>query len=223
MVMSSKNLFENSDPSVRPLQWGRKLFHVFNGSVGFWLYVYSGLSRSTVLIILGAFILLNLAFDAARIYSANFAEVFSKRFEAFIRPTEKREISSATKGLAAALFVLLFFPEPIGILVMLFVTYGDTAGGIVGALIKSPRLNSHASVSGSLAVWLVCSLATAWAFAYPLANSVAQEAAGFGVIILSGLIGAFAEAVLPEFDDNLVLPLLSAPLLMLLWSFFHIL
>lgn len=201
------------------LQWSRKLLHLFNGTCGIWLYLYSGLSREWVLLILAVTVFLNLSLDLTRIFSRDFNTWFVKRFHRFMRVTEDARLTSATKGLGTTLIVLLIFPERVGILIMLFVTYSDTFGGIIGSLVPSPKINSHASVAGSLAVFICSYLLTFFSFYFivgvmaPLSFWQIQT-----LSLASAGIAFICEGLFPQWDDNLLLPLLGAPLLWMLFK-----
>lgn len=204
------------------LQWKRKFFHLFNGTLGFYLYVYSGFQKSHVLLFLLGCVLVSLLCDLARIFSARFRGVFTGQFSELMRDYELTGLTSATKGLGMALVVLLTCPEKVGILVMLFITYGDTAGGIVGPIWGRHRINAHATWEGCAAVFAVCAASTAYAFVFLFSDAALIPTTFVLLVSAAGLIGALSESVLPQYDDNVTVPLLSAPALWLLLAAFGI-
>lgn len=195
----------------KKLQWQRKAIHIWNGLFGFWLYVYSGIGDKNTALVLLSYIVISLTFDGLRFFSPVFRQKISPFFKGLMRQSENTRLTSATKGLAMTLLLLLLCPKSVNLIVILFMTLGDPIGGIVGSLYGKHKLNEHASFEGSLAVWLTGFLSSLFVF-----NQLIPHSMGiFTTIIVClwlGLISAFAEAFLSKWDDNVTIPLVSAPL-----------
>lgn len=202
----------------RPLQLWRKFFHVFNGSLGLWFYAYSGLSEWQALTILACFAFGSLGFDVIRMRSPNINAWFTVRFSFMMRREEEHKITSITWGLLCAWIMLVIFPRPVDILLILFVTYGDTIAGIIGPLFGKHKINAHASIEGSLALFFLSALMTYFSFEH---FHFDYEWSTIKIIIFSlcaGLIAVVAEGAFPNLDDNATIPLVAAPLLWILFQ-----
>ena len=200
----------------KTLQWKRKLLHLFNGSLGFSLYNFSGLSEMIVIGVLTVFFLASFSVDIYRMTHPSFDDQFCTTFGEVIRESEKGHISSMTKGMFAFIPVLLLFPPQVDLLIVPFFTLGDPAGAIAGFYLGKHKYKKHKSVEGSLAVWVVCSLATFLVVTFlfpPLGWSGLKT---FSFVALAGLIGAVAEGLFSRFDDNLTVPFIGAPCLWVL-------
>ncbi len=123
--------------------------------------------------------------------------------------------------LFSALFVMYFFPKPVVALSILYVGVGDPAAGIIGSYFGKHKINDHASWEGLFACFMAC-----FACTYLFTGTGFIE--GFkisglpllGFAILGGLIGMLAEGLFPDLEDNLVIPLASAPALWVLLKLF---
>jgi dolichol kinase len=209
-------------PHARPLQWKRKIFHLINGSIGFWLYTFSGLSEFSVLLILGTCALFALMFDLVRIQYPAFNAWSCKRLTSVMRNSENGQLTSVTKGLSATWIVLIICPRPVDLLVIQFATYCDTVGGIVGSLWGKRHLNKHATLEGSFAVFISGSLITFLTLIF----LIPEFDLGIWWLVLfsflSGLIALLAEGLFPDWDDNATIPLISGPALYGLFYLFGI-
>lgn len=208
--------------SRKDFQLSRKLLHLFNGSLGFWLYVYSGLSKTLVLSILAFCVFISACSDLLRAKNPTFKKWMSQKVSSMIREQELQGLSSMSKGLGCTLLVLLVFSEKVGILIMLYATYADVAAGIVGSLFGKIRLNAHASLEGSLAFFVTAFLSGLYAFHFLFFPAMSLTFAMILFSALSALLVTLIEAFFPQYDDNILIPLLGAPvlaLLFLLWKF----
>ncbi|MDO8520096.1 MAG: hypothetical protein Q7T11_08045 [Deltaproteobacteria bacterium] len=191
-------------------QWGRKFFHVANSLFGLWLYLFSGFSEAAVLGALGGYLGLNLTFEIARKVSPKFNARLCHTFSWMMRENERQKISSATWYLASIFLVMVIFPKEVVVLCVLFVAFGDTLAGLVGAHWGKHKIGLHGSLEGFLA-GLAANAVSIWIFAAYFLPSL--DLSGFPLIGfsgLAGLIGAVAEMTFKKWDDNLMIPLLSA-------------
>jgi dolichol kinase len=200
------------------LQWGRKAMHLSTALIGLWLYVWVDADRVGMLWLVSAWLVLALGVEWGRRRSHGFNARLCRLFAPIMRERERLRITSATWYLVSMLPVFAVFPKAVAGLTLWFVGMGDTAAGIVGTLWGRRRLTPHISVEGCLATFAVCFVG-AWLFA----SMMDAEAIGFGARMgfasTAAFIGTVAESVLNQFDDNLVIPLISAPAL---WGLTHL-
>jgi len=203
-------------------QWARKLLHVFNGSLGFCLYMFSGLPEAWVLTFCFACFVGAFFFDWYRIHHQKINDVYCEKLAPLMRERERFGFNSMTKGLWGIFLILAIFPPAIDIPVMLFMQLGDPIGCIVGSFWGKTKLNPHASLQGSLAILVFSALAMAGSALW-LIPAFPFQGMTLGIFcVLAGLISAFSEGFFYKWDDNLTLPLISAPLLWLLYYAFGV-
>lgn len=207
--------------SRQEFQWGRKCFHVANSLFGLWLYVFSGLSERTVLYALAFYLSLNVAFEIARKVSPKFNAKLCHTFSWMMRENEREKISSATWYLGSIFLIMLFFQKEIVVLCVLFVAFGDTLAGIVGVHWGKHKMGTHGSVEGFLACFSACFLSTLLFTAYLLPHFTLHGWPLVSFSFLAGLIGALSEIAFKKLDDNLMIPLLSAPALLAVMKLFR--
>ncbi len=198
------------------LQWRRKLFHTLSGLLGLWMYAYSGLSEKTVIFILATYFASAVLTEVVRRVWPSTNDTICRLMASVMRERERRQISSATWYLGSMLVVFLIFSKPIGTLTLFYIAVGDPVAGIVGTKWGKHRLANHVSQEGFAASWLICFLGTLFFMGTGIDSF--QLSGGVLLIfsILGGLIGAGSESLLKQWDDNLTIPLLSAPSLWLL-------
>ncbi|EKD41256.1 MAG: hypothetical protein ACD_73C00790G0004 [uncultured bacterium] len=202
------------------LQWSRKIFHTLSGLFGLWLWAYSGLQESTVLIILGTYFTYAVSTEILRKVYPGYNRWMIKTCGHMMREHEKTRISSATYYLGSMFFVMVVFPKEVSILTLFFIAVGDTAAGIVGVLWGKHKLTKHASLEGTLACFTVCFLATVFFVSGAIPQFELHGSNIYLFSLIAGIIACVAESSIKKLDDNLVMPLLSAPALTLLLHFF---
>ncbi len=202
------------------LQWARKFLHIFNGSLGFCLYQFSGLPESWVLTFCFATFVGAFAFDWYRIHHQKINAIYCEKLATLMREKERNDFNSMTHGLGAIFLILAIFPKEVDIPVMLFMQLGDPLGCIVGTYWGKIKLNPHSSLQGSMAIFIFSALAMWGASVWLLPVFPFAGLKLFLFCILAGLIAAFSEGFFYKWDDNLTLPLISAPLLWLLYYCF---
>lgn len=202
------------------LQWGRKLFHVMTGLFGLWLYGYSGLSESTVTWILFACFSGASTTELLRRLSPNFNRRLCNNMRGIMRERERNSISSATYFMGAMLVIFLIFPKDVNMLALYFTSVGDAAAGIVGSRWGRHRLAPHVSLEGCVAAFAICFVGCLGLTAFGLPNYRPQ---GLDLWLFSSgaaLAATVAESCIKRFDDNLTIPLFSAPVIWLLTLIF---
>lgn len=202
------------------LQWPRKAFHTFAGLFGLWLYGYSGLGESAVIALLALCFSGAVFTEILRRISPAANQKICEKLRLIMRERERNKISSATWFMGAVLAVFLIFPKPTGILVLFYTSVGDTVAGIVGSRWGRHRLGTHVSLEGSLAAFAACLLGTLGIAAYGLQTFQPRGWELWGFSLSAAAVAALAEASLKKLDDNLVIPLASAPAVWLLMKVF---
>lgn len=195
------------------LQWRRKIFHTFNGLLGIWLWGYSGLSEIAVIMILAAFLSFAVGTEIVRRVYPSYNDKVLKMVGPMMRERERTQISSATWYLGSIMVLFLVYPKEVGIMALWYVAMGDTFAGIIGTRFGKHKFGNHLSVEGSLAAFAVCFLGTLL-FAHTGFDTFVLTGSKLWLFSLAGgIIGAGAEASFKRIDDNLVIPMVSAPLL----------
>jgi dolichol kinase len=133
-----------------------------------------------------------------------------------MREREKRAINSGIFYMLSMLLIYFIFPLNVAILTMLFIAVGDTAAGVVGVKWGHHKISKDVSWEGTLACFITCNFMALIAHQYLFDGFIISGFKLFFFCVVSGLIGAFAESSLKNWDDNLVMPILSAPGLWLL-------
>lgn len=208
-------------PSRNHLQWGRKAFHVLTGLFGIWFYGYSGFSDTVVTCVLIACFSGAMSTELLRRFNPEFNRRLCVRMRGIMRERERNKISSATYFMGAILVLFFVFPKEVNLIALYFTTVGDAAAGIVGSRWGRHRLAPHVSLEGTLAAFGICFVGCMLIAAYGLENFHPR---GWDLWIFSfgsALAATLAESCFKRFDDNLTVPLLSAPVIYLLFRLFQ--
>ncbi len=207
--------------SKKSIQWGRKFAHAALGMAFLYIFIYSGFPQTVIWSIAGAYLIWSFSLETARHMNPRINEWVCKAFRPIMREREKTRVNSAIFYSISMAIVYFGFPTEVTVLTMLFIALGDPAAGIVGIYWGRKKLTQHSSLEGSLACFAVCALSAAICGAFLFEVSL-----GFFPLVLfaglCGLVGAVAETSFKKFDDNLVMPLLSAPALWVLMQVFGI-
>lgn len=195
----------------KDLQWGRKIFHTFNGLFGLWVWGFSGFSKQNILIVLSLCLTGAILTEIFRRVFPAYNEWICRRLKIIMRERERTKISSATWYMVSTLCVGLFFPRPVGMFILLYVAVGDTAAGIIGTLYGRHHLGYHVSLEGFLAMFGVSAVGTALLIPHAFPEASLTFLNGVVFCALAGFAAALSESLFKHFDDNLMVPLLSAP------------
>lgn len=202
------------------LQWGRKAFHVLTGLFGIWFYGYSGFSDTVVTWVLIACFSGAATTEILRRSSPELNRRICIRMRGIMRERERHKISSATYFMGAILLLFFIFPKDVNLIALYFTTVGDAAAGIVGSRWGRHRLAPHVSLEGTLAAFGICFLGCLALAAYGLPTYQPQGLNLWLFSFGSALAATLAESCFKRFDDNLTVPLLSAPVVYLLMRLF---
>ena len=203
------------------IQWERKITHTFLGLSFLYLFVYSGWSSAQVWTLAGPFMALAFTLELARHLNPKINNWVWHVFGPMMRESEKTRVNAAVLYILSMAIVYLIFPIEVAMLTLLFIAVGDTVAGLVGIYWGRHKISSHVSAEGFLACFATCALLAALC-AGVLFKSTLPLAPLILFSLLGGLVGALAESSLQKLDDNLVMPLLSAPALWGLMKIFNI-
>jgi len=200
------------------IQWARKFGHMALGLTFLWIFIYSPLPRSIIWTLYGAFMLSSFGLETMRHFLPRVNDWVIKAFRPVMREHEKNKINSAIYYMISMSLVFFFCPRDIAVLTMLFIAIADPVAGVIGVRFGSHRINTHASLEGTLACFITCTLLAVFAAKFLFTGYSLAGSNLMAFALLAGLSGALAEGSIKSLDDNLVMPLLSAPALWILLS-----
>jgi dolichol kinase len=202
------------------IQWARKIGHMVNGLFFLWIFEFSGIERTLAWKLTAAFALWAGGLETLRHMNPRVNDWVCKAFRPVMREREKNKVNSAIFFMLAMVFVYLVFPRDVAVLSMLFIAVGDPVAGVIGVYFGKRKLSEHSSLEGTLACFTACAALAFVAAAFFFDSFRMAPLTALAFAIPAGLVGAFAEGSFKNLDDNLVMPLLSAPGLWLLLRFF---
>lgn len=207
---------------IKNIQWARKLSHAFLGVLFLVLFVFSGWSPAVIWSFAGVFLVFCFTLEALRHFNPGVNQWVWRVFKPIMRESEKTKINSAMFYIFSMAVVYFVFPIQVAVVTMLFIAIGDPVASIVGLNWGKTKLAAHVSLEGFLACFFTCALMAFISATFIFATSLHPLLiAGFS--LLGGLTGALAECSFKKLDDNLTMPLLSAPILWILMQLFGIL
>lgn len=208
--------------SRRHIQWPRKIGHAAFGLTVLYWVVYSGFSIPTVWTVIGLFVASCFSLEISRHINPKVNQWVCTYFKPVMREAEKNRINSAIFYMVSLLVVYAFCPIQVVILSLLFLAVGDPFAGVIGVYFGKHKISDHASLQGTLAGFAICALMASLYSGY-LFETTLNGMSWIVFSLFAGVIGAIAELSFPKLDDNLVIPVVSAPLLWILMISFGIL
>jgi diacylglycerol kinase (CTP) len=189
------------------LHLARKLWHMGLGLAIVCVYLGFGLTRSQGVLILGSILGFDLLVEITRLRVPSFNEKVLKVMGPFMRSCEVNRMSGAPYYLAAAILSIAIFPQPIAVLGMLYLAFGDPIASLMGIMYgdRSIRLASGKSLVGTSAAVVTC-LVISYVFLSSLGLS---PGALLAMTVVGGLAGGTAELLPLEVDDNFSIPIVS--------------
>ena len=203
------------------LQWRRKIFHLGMGLSFLCLFVYAGLSELALNVLSIAFILFCLNLEILRHHNDGIKRFVNRVFGPIMREHEKTKVTAASHYIISMSVVYFIFPIEVAMLSLLFIAVGDPVAGVIGASFGKIKLKDHVSLEGFMACFVICAALSALCVTH-LFNTTLGPLLAIPFALLGGFIGAVAESSFKKVDDNLVIPLVSAPLLWCLMQLFNI-
>lgn len=184
----------------------RKAIHL--GSAGFPVIYWLTDNRTLMLQILIPLVLFAIIVETARQFSPAIEALVQRWLGKIMRLEEKRLFTGATYVVISALIMIAFFPKPIAVAALLFMSISDAAASLIGIRFGKVRFLGK-SLAGSSAF-----LVTALAIAVLIMPRT----------LLTGAIGAVAATIAEalslrwgpiKIDDNLAIPLTSGLVMIL--------
>lgn len=192
-------------------QWARKTGHMLCGLTFAYLFRFSGLPEVFVQFLFGSFLIWGLALETARHLNPKINAWVCRAFRPVMREREKDKINSGIFFMLSMLVVYLIFPLDVTFLTLLFISLGDPIAGIIGVRFGKHKLTKHSSIEGVAACFALCTFMAYICGAFFFTEYHLSGAALLMFSLLAGAVAAIAESTFKIFDDNLTMPLLSAP------------
>eukprot|EP01119_Soliformovum_irregulare_P008609 TRINITY_DN21713_c0_g1_i1.p1 TRINITY_DN21713_c0_g1~~TRINITY_DN21713_c0_g1_i1.p1 ORF type:complete len:260 (+),score=29.38 TRINITY_DN21713_c0_g1_i1:84-782(+) len=221
--MTSDTTIKYSLPQRHELHGLRKLFHLVGGLLLALGYEIGQFTQREGTMILGSLFAFFLTVETARGYSTQVNRLLIKLWGPFMRQYEVKQRSGMFFFVGGCLFATAFFPRPIAILSILYLSCGDPIASLFGILFKgvdSMRSSNGKSLIGTLIMIMICSLMT-----YRLLSDAGVVHHVALVALIGGISAGFTEFACPNpvpIDDNFVIPVVSSLALYSTFSYYGI-
>lgn len=200
---------------IKPTNYARNAFHIFNGLLGVVLYELIG-DRWIMAAIAGTILAAFTIMDVSRRFFPTFNKVYvEKIFGAISRPVDAHKTPSSNWYVLGLLLGVILLPKlavQVGVLALAF---GDPAASIVGRRLGGAKIFRDKTWAGSIAFAASAVLVTVPFMLWASPEMSIAAACGYGALV--GIIGALAEifgdGVL---DDNFTIPLVAGGAMALL-------
>jgi diacylglycerol kinase (CTP) len=196
------------------LHLARKVWHMSLGLMIVMIYLLSGMSRSTAVVTVGSALGLNLLIEITRLRIPAFNERVLRVMGPFMRSCEINRLSGVPYYLSAAILSIGIFPQPIAVLSLMYLAFGDPIASLFGILYgdRSYRMASGKSLVGTSAAVLTCLVVS---YVFMSSNLNLSQGSLLAMTLLGGLAGGLAELLPLEVDDNFSIPIVSGFILWL--------
>lgn len=193
----------------------RKIWHAAGVSLMALVFAWLGPVWSWVPLGVVALVIVPLDFLRQRRPKLNAATL--RVFGPLMRRHEEKRISGLTHLLLGAAVLIATFDPYIVTLTLLFLAFGDPIASYCGIRYGRDRIVGNKTLQGTAGAFAACTVVAA---IYYYAQNLMLDRIWI-VAPLSGLIGAFAEAVpVGRLDDNFTFPLISGAMLWVLFAIF---
>lgn len=205
-----KNFKKRSD-----LHLARKLWHV--GTVFSMFLFYRLFPESISHWVLGLAWAIFVPLDFVRIKNKSVNDFFIHFFRPIIRSNEVHKLAGTTYLLTGVALLVLFFPEPVVSLALLFLAFADPMASYFGIRFGRDKVFGQKTIQGFFAAFVVCWICS---FLFMLDSGAPRDRL-IVFSLLAALVGSLAELIpIGKLDDNLTLPLISGAGLFILYSAF---
>jgi len=211
------------------IHWSRRIFHTSNGILALLFY-----HRDKVLFqkVVGYLLVLLICLECIRLHSSWLNELASRLFYPIMRKNETRRFSGMGYYLAGVLYASCYFDSVVFDLVVIHLAIGDPIAAIFGICFGNPRKKrwkNGKNMAGFLACWWICMWSTLCYLYWK------QGKLCFVISIVSSFVSALVESCTPTpqyilspfptlfpfgLDDNLLIPLITSPILHFLFRFY---
>ncbi len=178
----------------------RKILHLLT-VVAPMYYIFG--EKSTLIKILFPLTAVFIIIEFIRLYIKPIRGIFLKVFSPLLWKEEGKAFTSATRWLISASIVCAYFPKDIAILSLFFVAISDTAAYTVGSLFGKKQIVKGKTLGGTL-TFLGTALIVSMFSPLPRVLSVV------------GAVIATLVELIPRYDDNLSIPILTGGVLWLI-------
>lgn len=188
----------------------RKLIHIVFNTIIPLGYLWLNIPKMWMLILLGIASVAVIIIDLSRHSDGWIADIFSKYFNAMLRPHEiNGKLTGASYVIVGSFISVAIFPKEIAILALLFTAVGDTFAALYGRRFGKIKIWNK-TLEGSVVGFLSCIIV---ALFFPQIPNILKFGGAFAAM--------FIEVLPINIDDNLRIPLFSG-LIMLIISMFII-
>ncbi len=185
---------------------GRKLYHVLGG-IGL-LSLYYLLGREHALAFYAVLFCLVLAGDIMRLKVPSVNRFVYARFGSFIRTNEEHKLTGTGPYVLGIGLSLFLFPPEIATAAVCFLAFGDVAATSIGERYGKTKIGSK-SLEGTIAFVVAAAGA---GLLLPLMGISLMH----GIALTGALVAAGVELLPLPVNDNLVIPLVSGGVMLLL-------
>ncbi|MCK4813187.1 MAG: hypothetical protein KAT14_04540 [Candidatus Marinimicrobia bacterium] len=188
----------------------RQFIHLFTAFIPLMYYFFPDIGplngQQWTMILFAVFGGLFVLADYLRRYNSLIKKWFLLLVSPFVRIDEENKMTAASHIAIVFFFILLIFPIHISVPACLLLSVGDSASGLVGQWIGKHAWFKHYTIEGTLAFIVAGLILFLLAFPYiPLWKASV-------VVVFCALF----EALFSHFDDNIVIPISAATMLMML-------
>jgi len=173
----------------------RKIFHLLT-----LLYpvFYNILPRSTVLIIAGALVILDIIVESMRFVFPAINRTLLKAFSGIYRDNERNSVSALVWTFTGTFLTMFIFTDTRVVTVaLLYMVFGDSLAGVIGLWVGRTKLGgTKKSLEGSFSCFVVCLL-------------IGLFFLDWRVALLGAIVATIVELLPLPLNDNFWLPLIS--------------
>jgi len=187
------------------LHIARKAWHISSGLAGLGAYYLLGYGPRITAYALFALAISSFLFELLRMKFSALNNRVVKVLGPIMRECERNSFTGLPFYALGVSSSLLFFPEELAILSILFLIFADPIASTAGILHGRKQIIKGKSLEGFLASLLICTLIT---YTYYFNTSTSPVYLGI-FSLLAGLVGALSELCSTYVDDNLTIPFLS--------------
>ncbi|MFH1506656.1 MAG: hypothetical protein ABIE94_06770 [archaeon] len=162
--------------------------------------------RGFMLIFTAVFIVFFLILEIIRFTNPEINKTVFQRLKMVLKEKEKKKLTTTTLFLIGAFISILFFPQPIAILALFYLIFGDSLAEIVGITAGKIKIFEK-TLEGSAACLLVC-IIIGVIFHYTMGI-------GLLAVVLGAIAATITELIPARIDDNLTIPLVAGLVMVL--------
>lgn len=203
-------------PTLRPVNYKRNFFHIFNAVFAVTMYEFF-LTYVQCVVVSLIFLLWYVSMDVLRRFFPEVqAALFDRLFASITRPRERFIIPAATWYCLSMFIVLLCANKTIAEVSVLVLGVGDPAATLIGRTFRSRKILGQKSLAGCTGFICISAGCVLLFLAALRPEMTLLHVASMAVV--AGVVGALAELFSNDrIDDNLTIPLAVAAVLSLLF------